>query len=160
MDPHKGPIFNGTDNDTLSFLSLNNSNSYSLPAALKALSSSTSWIGEIFQSRLRAQSKIFCFGTLWKPCPPKRYEALIKPMESQIPWAISLPFRKEVAVAWRRHSYPIFLTLAQRKFFPVLRNVYSNLYLTPMIFTPKIFPNSFRYPLSNTKVLKSCLATR
>ena len=82
---------------TLSFLSLNNSNSYSFQPII-ALSIITSCIGDASKPKLSKWSKSSALYTIEAPAPPKVYEERItngKPNSC----AISFPFKKDVAVA-------------------------------------------------------------
>ncbi len=90
---------------TLSFLSLNNSNSYSFQPII-ALSIMTSWIGEISRPLRSNLSKSSSSYTIAAPAPPNVYEALIHKGKPNS-WAISFPFKNEVAVAWGAIPTPI-----------------------------------------------------
>ena len=92
---------------TLSFLSLNNSSSYSFQPS-KALSINTSWIGDASNPLVSNSSK---FSELWTkeaPVPPRVNEGLITNGNPKF-WAISFPFKKEFAVSAGATGISIFL---------------------------------------------------
>ena len=90
---------------TLSFLSRSNSNSYSFHP-IRALSIITSWIGETSKPRVNNSSKSSGLWTKEAPAPPNVYEALITSGNPNC-WAISWPFKNELAVNCGAISIPI-----------------------------------------------------
>ncbi len=131
---------------TLSFLSRNNSNSYSFHP-INALSINTSWIGEASSPLVSNSSKSSLLKTIEAPLPPKVKEGLITKGKPNS-WAISFPFKNELAVFAGATGISIF-------FNNCLNFSLSSVMLMASISTPMISTlNSCHIPFSSASMHK------